>query len=103
MIDAYTLPEPPATVAGSAGAPGLRLHDHGPHHWKCVAMTGLQLAVRDPAIDMLTVYVFAQLHDSGASIGPRGSNAEWSASSLNPSDIGRWAKRRLGQRPLEVP
>jgi uncharacterized protein len=58
------LPEPLATIAASVGAPGLKLRDHGPHHWKCVALTGLEIASRDPAVDLQTVYVFAQLHDS---------------------------------------
>lgn len=57
------LPEPLATIAATAGAPGLGLHDHGPRHWKCVAMTGLQLAIRDPQIELHTVFCFAQLHD----------------------------------------
>jgi uncharacterized protein len=57
------LPDPLATIAATAGAPGLELRDHGPRHWKCVALTGLQLAIRDPAIDLLAVFSFAQLHD----------------------------------------
>jgi uncharacterized protein len=62
--DLDLLPEPLATIAATAGAPGLALHDHGPHHWKCVALTGLDIALRDRAIDLQTVYLFAQLHDS---------------------------------------
>lgn len=62
MADA--LPEPLATIAENFGAPGLLLHDHGPHHWKCVALTGLDIAKRDPTVDLQTLYVFAQLHDS---------------------------------------
>ena len=58
------LPEPLATIAATVGAPGLKLHDHGPHHWKCVALTGLDIAAREPMIDLLVLYVFAQLHDS---------------------------------------
>jgi uncharacterized protein len=51
-------------IAATAGAPGLDRREHGPRHWKCVALTGVQLARRDPEIDLLAVYVFAQLHDS---------------------------------------
>jgi len=58
------LPEPLTTIARTFGAPGLTLRDHGPRHWKCVALTGLRLAELDPAIDMGVVYAFAQLHDS---------------------------------------
>jgi uncharacterized protein len=58
------LPEPLATIAASDGAPGLTLRDHGPRHWKCVALTGLELASRDRGVDLATVIAFAQLHDS---------------------------------------
>ena len=63
-LDADPLPEPLAMIAATAGAPGLDRREHGPRHWKCVALTGVQLARRDPGIDLQTVYVFAQLHDS---------------------------------------
>jgi uncharacterized protein len=62
--DSDPLPEPLAAVAEAFGAPGLILRDHGPHHWKCVALTGLAIARKEPAIDLQLVYVFAQLHDS---------------------------------------
>lgn len=58
------LPVALRTVAERFGTPGLGLRDHGPRHWKCVALTGLELARRDPRIDLPTVYAFAQLHDS---------------------------------------
>jgi uncharacterized protein len=58
------VPEPLARVASTLGAPGLSLRDHGPFHWKCVALTGLDIARDDPEIDLPTIYVFAQLHDS---------------------------------------
>src|SRR5947209_3914139 len=58
------LPEPLATVAETFGAPGLTLRDHGPHHWKCVALTGLEIALLEPSIDLHVLHVFAQLHDS---------------------------------------
>jgi len=63
-VDADSLPEPLAMIAASAGAPGLVLRDHGPRHWKCVALTGAQIALSEPGIDLVTVYMFAQLHDS---------------------------------------
>ena len=63
-VGAEPLPEPLATVAATVGAPGLSLALHGPHHWRCVALTGIELARRDPRIDLAVVYRFAQLHDS---------------------------------------
>lgn len=62
--DSDPLPEPLAAVAEAFGAPGLILRDHGPDHWKCVALTGLEIAGKEPAVDLQVVYVFAQLHDS---------------------------------------
>lgn len=64
MTDSDPLPEPLTAVAEAFGAPGLILRDHGPNHWKCVALTGLEIARKEPAVDLQVVYVFAQLHDS---------------------------------------
>jgi len=58
------LPEPLRSIKEHFGLPAENSIDHGPKHWKSVALVGLQLARRDHRIDLFNVFVFAQLHDS---------------------------------------